>query len=289
MRPILKLLRIKQWVKNLFVFIPTFFAGAIFDIKELLALFEGALAFSLVASGVYVLNDYLDRPADRLHPIKRKRPLASGDVSETIAIILILVLVPAGLALGYFINGTFLCLLIAYLGINLAYSAGLKRVSILDLFMVASGFLVRIYAGGAIVEVAISHWLAIMVLLLALFLIIAKRRDDLVIQSQTGVQVREASQYYNLEFINSSLTLFAGIVIVAYIMYTVSPEVTERFQSDYIFTTTIFVIAGILRYLQITFVEQGAGSPTSVLLKDRFILATIAGWFLSFYLIIYVA
>jgi decaprenyl-phosphate phosphoribosyltransferase len=129
--------------------------------------------------------------------------------------------------------------------------------------------------------------LSIMILLLALFLIIAKRRDDIVIQTETGEVVRKSSQAYNLEFINSCLTLLSAVVIVSYIMYTVSPEVTQRFNSEYLFVTTIFVIAGIMRYLQITFVEQNSGSPTSILFKDKFIVLTILGWIISFYVIIY--
>jgi decaprenyl-phosphate phosphoribosyltransferase len=126
-----------------------------------------------------------------------------------------------------------------------------------------------------------------MILLLALFLVTAKRRDDLIIRSETGDLVRKASKSYNLEFINSCLTLLSAVIIVAYIMYTVSPEVSDRFKSANLFMTTVFVIAGIMRYLQITFVEQDSGSPTSILYKDKFILITILGWIISFYLIIY--
>jgi hypothetical protein len=125
-----------------------------------------------------------------------------------------------------------------------------------------------------------------MIMLLSLFLALAKRRDDLVIGKGKSV-VRKSSKQYNLEFVNSCLTLFSGVIIVCYIMYTVSPEVTERLKSQWLFTTTIFVIAGVMRYLQITFVEEDSGSPTSILLKDRFIVITLAGWILSFYVIIY--
>jgi len=167
------------------------------------------------------------------------------------------------------------------------YSFGLKHIAILDLFIVSFGFLIRVYSGGALAQVGISHWLSIMILLLALFLIIAKRRDDIVIETETGEVMRKVSKSYNLEFINSCLTLLSAVVIVAYIMYTVSPEVTQRFNSEYLFVTTIFVIAGIMRYLQITFVEQNSGSPTSILFKDKFLAITIVGWIISFYVIIY--
>jgi 4-hydroxybenzoate polyprenyltransferase len=164
---------------------------------------------------------------------------------------------------------------------------GLKNIAILDLFIVAFGFLIRVYSGGVIVGITITDWLAIMILLLALFLVTAKRRDDLVIRSETGESVRKASSSYNLEFINSIITLLSAVIIVAYIMYTVSPAVAQNFKSRHLFMTTVFVIAGIMRYLQITFVEQDSGSPTSILYKDKFILITILGWIISFYIIIY--
>lgn len=287
MKAVIRLLRIKQWVKNLFLFVPTFFAGNLFHTEELQRLLIGVFAFSLVASGIYVVNDYKDREIDKLHPRKKSRPIASGEVSESLARVLMVLLIGTGLTWSFFIEERFFYLLTGYVILNLGYSLGLKNVAILDLFIVAFGFLIRIYSGGVIVDVPITDWLAIMILLLALFLVTAKRRDDLVIRSETGDSVRVASKSYNLEFINSCLTLLSAVIIVAYIMYTISPVVVERFQSTHLFITTIFVIAGIMRYLQITFVEQNSGSPTSILFKDKFILITILGWIVSFYLIIY--
>jgi decaprenyl-phosphate phosphoribosyltransferase len=287
MRPLIKLLRIKQWIKNLFLFIPLFFAGDFFKSDKFEVLLAGFFAFSLLASGVYVINDYLDREVDRLHPKKKLRPIAAGTISLKSAWLIIIVLVIAGLGLALYLNPKFFYFLLFYFVMNLGYSFGLKHIAILDLFIVSFGFLIRIYSGGVLAEVGISHWLSIMILLLALFLIIAKRRDDIVIQSETGEVIRRSSKAYNLEFINSCLTLLSAVVIVAYVMYTVSPEVTQRFNSEYLFATTMFVIAGIMRYLQITFVEQNSGSPTSILFKDKFLVITIIGWIISFYVIIY--
>lgn len=287
MKPILKLLRIKQWVKNLFLFIPSFFAGNIFEFSQLHVLTIGAFAFSLVASGVYVINDFQDRKIDQLHPKKRYRPIASGVISGKTALILILVLILAGLAIALTLKLEFFFILLVYFILNLGYCFGLKNIPILDLFIVASGFLLRVYSGGVLVDIFVSHWLSIMILLLALFIVIAKRRDDLVLHEKTGQNLREVSKSYNVEFINSCLTLLSSVILVAYIMYTVSPEVSEKFSSDYLFATSIFVMAGIMRYLQITFVEKRSGSPTEILLTDKFILLTILGWVISFYLIIY--
>src|SRR5690606_28268743 len=208
MKAIVRLLRIKQWVKNLFLFVPTFFAGNLFHADHLVRLLAGAAAFSLVASGIYIINDYKDRHVDRLHPRKKLRPIASGEVSEGAAKFLMVLLPAAGLAWASFIELNFFYLLSAYVVLNLGYSMGLKNVAILDLFIVAFGFLLRIYSGGVIVDVPITDWLAVMILLLALFLVTAKRRDDLIIRTETGNEVvRKASRSYNLEFINSCLTL----------------------------------------------------------------------------------
>ena len=287
MNAIVKLLRVKQWVKNLFLFIPNFFAGELFYMHSIEILAQGALLFSLISSGVYILNDLKDIEADRLHPKKKERPLASGKVKKGTAILLCVVLMGTGLGGAYLLSIHFFYLVVSYILINLSYSFGLKHISILDLFLVSSGFLIRIYSGGVLADVPITNWVSLMILLLALFIIIAKRRDDLVIQIKTGEAVRQASKSYNLEFVNSCLTMFSAVIVVAYIMATISPELQERFHTDYLYATSIFVIAGIMRYLQITFVEQDSGSPTSILLKDKFILITILGWIISFYFIIY--
>jgi decaprenyl-phosphate phosphoribosyltransferase len=281
------LIRVRQWIKNLFLFIPSFFAGHLFYTQELFTVFEGALAFCLVSSGVYILNDYRDRDIDRLHPRKKFRPLASGEVTATAALILMVVLLIAAVTWAILLDNAFAILILSYLVLNLAYSFGLKNVPIVDLFVVSLGFLIRVYAGGILAGLAITHWLSMMILLLSLFLIIAKRRDDLLVNAENNCVVRKTSKAYNLEYINSCITLLSAVMVVAYVMYTLSPEVTERFQSDYLFITTIFVIAGIMRYLQITFVEQRSGSPTNIFVKDKFILFTIAGWIISFYIIIY--
>ncbi len=288
-KSILKLIRVKQWVKNLFLFIPSFFAGHIFYYQELFQVLLGTIAFSFVASGVYVINDYRDRDVDRLHPVKKFRPLASGDVKLPLAWFLIVSLIAGGLFMALKIDTNFFYLLSAYLLLNLGYSLGLKHIPILDLFIVALGFQIRIFSGGVIANVPITHWLSLMIFLLALFLILAKRRDDILLnaKNKNGPVIRKSTKKYNLVYINSCITLLSAVMIVAYIMYTVSPEVTERFHSDYLFVTTAFVIAGMMRYLQIVFVEKKSGSPTNIFIKDKFILSTIAGWILAFYLIIY--
>lgn len=285
----LKLLRVNQWIKNTFLFIPIFFAGHAIDFNQYKFLIPGFFSFSFVASAIYILNDICDRTADQNHPKKKFRPIASGKVSILNGYIIMILLLVIGLGMAFWIDQTFFLLLVVYLLINIGYSFGLKNLSIVDIFAVASGFIIRIYAGGILADTPVSHWLAVMVLLLSLFLALAKRRDDLVITANGGINSRKSVKQYNLEFINSCLSIFAGVIIVAYILYTLSPEVTARFETEWLFSTTTFVIAGIMRYLQITFVDQQSGNPTQILYKDKFILITIFGWIMSFYLIIYVA
>ncbi len=283
---LIRLLRPEQWIKNLFMFIPAFFAGALFDFEVLLKVSLGFFSFCFAASGVYVINDHRDIEADRNHPEKRHRPLASGEVLPSQGITAMIALFMAALALAWWIDIAFLGILLVYIGLNLGYSFGLKHISILDIMIVASGFLLRTLAGGVVASVPISQWLVIMIFLLALFLALAKRRDDLVIGMQSGKLMRKSVEHYNLDFANACLTMLSGIIIVAYLMYTISDEVVHRL-GDNLYFTSIFVIAGLMRYMQIALVENNSGSPTKLLYSDNFVRFTLIGWIASFFIIIY--
>ncbi|WP_341836084.1 decaprenyl-phosphate phosphoribosyltransferase [Chitinophaga pollutisoli] len=283
----LKLLRPKHWAKNLFLFIPLFFAGEIFQMEKLKILGLAFVCFSLVASSIYVINDYMDIEADRAHPKKKSRPLASGAVSPSAGLAVFVLTVLLGFGLAYFISYKFMFVLGIYFLLNLGYSFGLKNISILDILILASGFVLRVKAGGVAGDVAISEWLNIMVFLLAVFMAFAKRRDDVLHKLESGKDLRKASKGYNLDFLNASLALVSAVIIVAYLMYTMAPETMAHFNTYRLYYTSIFVIAGLLRYLQITYVDNDTGSPTKILYKDRFIQLTILLWILSFYVIIY--
>lgn len=282
-----QLLRVKHWVKNLFLFIPVFFAGDIFVYKNYPSLLLGFIAFCLVASAVYILNDFKDIEVDRKHPSKKERPLASGAVALKEGFILFILLLILSCGVAFYINTYFLIIVLTYFGLNIAYSLGLKHISILDILILAFGFVLRVIGGGLIVGVSVSEWLIIMVFLLAVFLGLAKRRDDILMFNESGKVFRKASQYYNLEFTNACLTMLSAIICVAYLMYTISDEVIQKFQSNYVYWTSIFVLAGIMRYLQITLVENNSASPTKVLYSDKFIIFTLIGWITMFYMIIY--
>jgi 4-hydroxybenzoate polyprenyltransferase len=281
------LLRAHHWVKNLFVFIPGFFAGVLLDLDLLVILSQGFVCFCLMSSAVYILNDYRDIETDRLHPKKKNRPLPSGKVSVPLALTIMSVLFVTSLIWSYALKPSFAVLILIYSLVNVAYSLGLKNLSLVDIFLVSSGFLLRTIAGGVLGEVFISEWLIIMVFLLSIFLAFAKRRDDLILAQKSGVLPRISSRQYTVEFINTCLALISGVIIVSYIMYTISEQVIERTKHPHVYGTSLFVFAGLLRYLQITLVQNDSGSPTKVLLTDRFVQATLIGWVISFVVIIY--
>ncbi|MFT3700848.1 MAG: decaprenyl-phosphate phosphoribosyltransferase [Agriterribacter sp.] len=284
----LKLLRPKDWAKNLFLYIPLFFSGEISDVSKIVQGFYGFIAFCCIASSIYIINDYGDIEDDRRHPEKRNRPLASGKASPTIALIICALLILGGFTLAYFLGTRFLILIGIYFAINVGYSFGLKNIPILDIFIIALGFSLRIRSGGALAKVDVTVWMNIMVFLLALFMAIGKRRDDVLLKLSSGIDMRKAVKGYTLDFLNTMLALVSAVMIVAYFMYTVSPNVIARHNTERLYLTAIFVMAGIMRYLQIIYVKVDSGSPTKILYKDRFIQISILLWMISFYFIIYI-
>jgi len=298
----IRLLRPKDWAKNLFLLIPLFFSGNFFNMEVYPRLLMGIVAFCCMASSIYIINDYRDIEDDKKHPEKSKRPLASGAVSKPAAVIIAVLLVLAGFGIGLLIREKFLFVLAIYFVLNIGYSFGLKTIPILDVMIVAAGFVLRVKGGAVIGLIPLSEWLNIMVFLLALFMAIGKRRDDVLLKLSSGADMRKSIKGYNLEFLNVAISLICAVIVVAYFMYTMSPEVQQRIAHlgthapdgstslggvYRLYYTCLFVLAGILRYLQIIFVQAASGSPTKILYRDRFIQATILLWIASFYLIIY--
>lgn len=290
-RSLIALIRPHQWVKNGFVFLPLFFGGQLLNImcwQEALLTF---VAFSFMASAIYCLNDLRDIESDRLHPKKKKRPLASGQIKPKAAVCLMIGLIILSLSLSYFLLNTapvaVTLLLLTYLILNIAYCYRLKRYAIIDVFIVSFGFVLRLVTGGVACAIWLSPWIVLMTFLLALFLAFAKRRDDVLLFENEKIITRRNIVRYNLSFMNQTLGLIGAITIVCYIMYTVSPEVVARFNNNYVYATSIFVLAAILRYLQVAIVDLRSGSPTKVLLHDRFIQACILMWITTFAVILY--
>ena len=291
----ISILRSRQWIKNCFVLLPLFFNGSILEGQLFLSAVTMTIAFCFAASGIYCLNDICDAEADRLHPMKRLRPIACGAVSRRLALALMVLCWMAAILLIYLFPwragvdiSNLLGVVLFYLIMKIAYCVRLKQMAIVDVFIIAAGYVLRIVAGGMATCISLSHWMVLMTFLLALFLAFAKRRDDVVMFEETNIKARNNVDRYNLPFMNQVIGIIASITMVCYIMYTVSPEVTSRFHSPFLYATSIFVLSGIIRYLQITIVEVKSGSPTRLLFEDRFLKITILGWLLSFIIIIYV-
>lgn len=283
----IKLLRVKHWVKNIFIFIPLFFAGDILIESNWLVLILGFFSFSFIASSVYILNDYRDIESDKLHPEKSKRPLASGKVKPSIAFIIFAILILSGMSLAWYSSFGFFTICLIYFIVNLSYSFGLKNISILDVMIVAVGFNLRIKGGGILSDVDLSSWINIMVFQLSLFMAIAKRRDDILIRENSGVNMRKSLSGYNRPFLDIWLGILSAIIIVSYLMYTLSPEVITRLGTYRLYYTCVFVIAGLMRYMQLVFINNDTSSPIKVLFTDRLIQVILLLWVISYTIIIY--
>lgn len=227
----------------------------------------------------------MDVEEDREHPEKKYRPIASGAVSATTAQIMIFGLAVPAFVLAFLLNLNFFLTLLVYYILNVAYSIKLKHIPIVDINIISIGFVLRLFAGSSASNTPLSMWIIIMTFLLALFLALAKRRDD-VLLSREGKQIRRNINGYNYEFINASMLLMSSVIIVVYILYTVSDNVLGHFKNNNLYITTFFVILGIMRYMQVTFVEQKSGNPTEVLIKDTFLQITILLWIVSFIVVV---
>ncbi len=275
----------------MFVVLPLFFSGSLLNPWCWQQAAIAFMAFSAMASSIYCLNDIRDIAADRQHPKKRHRPLAAGEISVRSAYFLMVFLVIASLGICFLSDKThafpLMQIMCIYFVMNIAYCLKLKQYAIVDVFIVSLGFVLRVVAGGVACDTWLSPWLICMTFLIALFLAFAKRRDDVVLREKTGKAIRRNTERYNLDFVNQTLGILGAVTMVCYIIYTVSPEVEIRMGSQYVYVTSLFVLAGILRYLQVAIVDYKSGSPTKILLRDRFIQSCIVMWILVFAIIIY--
>ncbi len=282
----------EQWVKNLFVFVPLFFSGNITNVDLLAKSIFAFIIFSLAASVVYILNDYNDIEADRKHPEKRRRPLASGAISKSKAIGILIGLVITDIALVFFAQlyfhqylWKFGAIISFYVVMNLAYTFRLKHVPIIDIFIIAIGFVLRVLAGGYITGISISQWAILLTFVLALVLAIGKRRGELI-NAQVSGKTRKALDGYNVQFADIALSISITLAIVCYLMFTLSPEVQARFHKR-VFYTVVFVVFALLRYLQQTLVYNRTESPTKIVYRDRYIQVTLLLWVAAFLIQIY--
>jgi len=276
-------MRPHQWIKNGFVFVGLVFGHAWKDaglVAEVLTLFA---AFCLVSSAVYVMNDVADRDADRLHPAKRSRPLAQGEVGVRWAVTLCVALALAGLALAAAVSLPALLIAAAYVGLNFAYSAGLKHVAILDVFMISGGFMLRILAGTAGVGITPSKWLLLCGLMLTLFLGFGKRRAELLALTGNGnsngaAGERSALEGYSRALLDRLIMVSVAGAAIGHALYTVDAETIALHGTDRLILTVPFVLYGLFRYLQVVYTKGGGGDPAWELLHDPHLIAATAGW-----------
>ncbi len=282
-------LRPSQWTKNLIIF------GALLFSERLLLLDPRSVARSIAAfaifcalsSVVYLVNDVIDRDADRLHPLKRHRPIAAGRVPVRLALLLAGVLGSVGLAAAFALRPGFGLIGALYLSLLALYSGPLKHIVIIDVLTIAVGFFLRAAAGAVVLGVTISHWLLIMTILLALFLALSKRRHELVLLADTATSHRRILQEYSPYLLDQMISVVTASTLVTYAIYTVSADTVEKFGTSLLGLTLPFPLYGIFRYLYLVHQKEGGGSPTDMLLTDRPLLICVALWAAAVALIIY--
>jgi 4-hydroxybenzoate polyprenyltransferase len=284
----LRLLRPSQWLKNTFLFAPLIFSKHLFEpafvIREMLAF----LGFCLISSIVYIINDIIDREADRLHPVKQHRPLASGLISVKESAVLLLVLAALLSVLVPLINMHFWYTVMVYCLLNLAYSVWLKQIVLVDVFIIAAGFMLRVLAGVFAIDVVISSWLALCTLFVSVFLAISKRRGELMLSSATDTYAsRPVLKQYDLAFIDQIMTVAASGMAISYALYTVADRTVNIFGTENLIFTTVFVLFGIFRYIYLMRSRKTDDNPMHLLLSDIPLMINILLWFMACVMIIY--
>jgi 4-hydroxybenzoate polyprenyltransferase len=285
-------LRPSQWTKNLIVFAALLFGqrGAAPAFLDPQAIGRAVAAFGIfcaLSGVVYLINDIADRDKDRLHPLKRHRPIASGAVSPSLAMGAAAVLTVIALAGSFVLRPQFALVGLVYVALQSAYSGPLKHVVIIDVLTIAIGFVLRAAAGAVAIDVPISHWLLILTILLALFLALSKRRHELVLLADGATSHRPILEEYSPYLLDQMIAVVTASTLISYVIYTVSPETVQKFHTDYLGLTLLFPLYGIFRYLYLVHQKEGGGSPSDMLLNDRPLLACVALWAIAVAAIIY--
>jgi 4-hydroxybenzoate polyprenyltransferase len=288
MSSVLRLLRPVQWLKNFFIFAPLIFSKHLFNVGYVISAGEAFVVFALVSSAVYIFNDIADRESDRLHPTKRNRPIASREISIPQAVgIAIVLLVIVGL-LATTLNVKFLFIAAIYFVLNIGYSFYLKQIILVDVFIVASGFMLRVLAGAFAINVQVSEWLVLCTLFVSLFLSISKRRAELMMVKNTPhYEGRAVLREYDVEFLDQMMTVAASGVAISYALYTVAERTISVFGTSSLIFTTVFVLFGIFRYLYLVRMRKTEDNPTHMLTTDLVTILNVIAWFTACVAIIY--
>jgi 4-hydroxybenzoate polyprenyltransferase len=287
MMPFIKALRPHQWIKNLFVLAALIFSKHVFDPEYLLRALLAFVSYWFISSAVYLFNDIRDRKSDRNHPEKRHRPIASGalGVSTAFGMAFFLALIALWLAFGVQLYFGFI--LIIYMLFNIAYSLGLKNVVILDVMIIASGFLLRAIGGALAIEVDISSWFILCTMLLALFLGFVKRRQELTLLENQAGQHRQSLKDYSAPFLDQVIAVMTSGSLLSYALYTMSPDVTEKLGAPYLSLTIPFVIYGLLRYLYLVYNKGQGGDTATTLLRDFPLQLACLFWVITLSAVLY--
>jgi 4-hydroxybenzoate polyprenyltransferase len=280
-------LRPGQWTKNLLVFAPLVFAVRLFDLQSDVKAGLAFLVFCALSSAVYLVNDVMDREADRQHPRKRLRPIAAGTISVATALLTATVLGTAALGAGFALEWRFGAIAAGYVVLQVLYSTRLKHIVIVDALTLAIGFVLRAIAGALAIDVVVSHWLFVCTILGALFIALAKRRHEIVLLAGGAGTHRPILDEYSPYLIDQMIGVVTASTLIAYIFYTISPETEQKFGTSWLGLTIPFAVYGIFRYLYLVHQREGGGSPSDLLLDDRPLLACVTLWVIAVVLIIY--
>lgn len=280
-------LRPEQWTKNLLLFAGLIFGQRLWSLRDLGRSTAAFAVFCALSGVVYLINDVVDREGDRRHPLKARRPVASGDLPPQMALGTAGVLAAAALAVAFWLGQPFGLVSLAYVALLAGYSFWLKHVVIMDVLTLAIGFVLRAVAGAVVVSVAISHWLFVCTVLLALFLVLSKRRHELVLLADGAAEHRRILGEYSPYLLDQMIGVVTASTLIAYIFYTISPETVSKFGTELLGVTIPFPLYGIFRYLYLVHRKEGGGSPAEMLLTDRPLLACVALWTVLVVLIIY--
>jgi len=280
-------LRPGQWVKNLIVFAGLLFGKRLFDPKAVAIACAAFALFCALSGVIYLLNDVADREADRRHPLKSKRPIASGQLSPGLALATAVVLGVTAVALSFSLRPAFGVVALAYVALLTGYSASFKHIVIIDVLTLAIGFVLRAVAGAVAIDVAISHWLLVCTVLLALFLAMSKRRHELTLLADGATEHRRILGEYSPYLLDQMIGVVTASTLIAYIFYTISPETVQNFGTEYLALTIPFPLYGIFRYLYLVHKKEGGGSPAEMLLTDRPLLVCVALWVAAVVILVY--
>lgn len=283
---LLRAMRPADWIKNSFVAAPLFFSGQMMILEKVFLTSLVIVAFCAISSAVYLFNDINDRELDQLHPRKRFRPIASGELGVVFATATIFGLVVVAVLLVSF-SWSVAGVVLGYGVINIAYSLWVKHIVIVDVFSIGLGFVLRVFSGGLAIGVPPSSWLVLATFLLSLFLALAKRRHELLLMMADTNIHRPVLEQYSIKLVDELISVVTPVTLLTYILYTLDAATIARFHSAHLYLTSLFVVFGIFRYLYLVHQKDLGGSPTELVVKDLPLLAAVAGWIVAFFGIVY--